>query len=145
MLHIYFGDRDDEVYNPPAYFLNQYEDGWITSELSKRMILDVDKSEVISARVIESPVLGAITPRELSGGVKTLILMAYDESEFVFNASSCGDNCAKWIIEIAKNKELTITLHHIMHFEGDFEAVILNENKTVRNVSEYVTTAVNYV
>ena len=100
MLYIYFGDREDEVYNPPAYFLNQYEDEWITSELGRAMIKDIDKSEVIGARVIDSPVLGGITPRELSGGVKTLLLMAYDKSGFVFNASSCGDNCAKWLMKI---------------------------------------------
>ena len=40
------------------------------------MIRDIDKSTVISAHVIESPVLGGITPKDLSGGVKTLILIA---------------------------------------------------------------------
>lgn len=58
------------------------------------MILDVDKSSVISAHVIESPVLGAITPKVLSGGVKVLILMLKDNS-FVYNLSNCGDNYAK--------------------------------------------------
>lgn len=29
----------------------------------------------------------------------TLMLMAFDESGKVFNASACGDNCAKWILE----------------------------------------------
>ena len=42
MLYIYFGDREDEVYNPPMYFLNQYEDAWITSELGMAMIKDVE-------------------------------------------------------------------------------------------------------
>ena len=37
------------------------------------MIKDVDKSDVIGPQVIDSPVLGGISPRELSGGVKTLI------------------------------------------------------------------------
>lgn len=145
MLKIYFGDMENEVYNPPTYFLNQYADEWITSELSKEMILDVDKSTVISARVIDSPVLGAITPRELSGGVKTLILMAYDKSNYVFNASACGDNCAKWIQEIAREKDLTITLHHIMHFEGAFEAEILNEGNMVHSIREYVLSAAKYI
>lgn len=145
MLKIYFGDMENEVYNPPVYFLNQYTDEWITSELSQKMIRDVDKSTVLSARVIDSPVLGAITPRELSGGVKTLILMACDDSSYIFNASSCGDNCAKWILEIAKTKDLTITLHHIMHFEGDFEAEILNEGKIVHGKKEYVLAAVKYI
>ena len=145
MLKIHFGDLENEVYSPPTYFLNQYEDEWITTELSQKMILDVDQSKVVSTRIIDSPALGAITPRELSGGVKTLILMAYDNSDFIFNASSCGDNCAKWIQEIAKDKDLTITLHHVMHFEGDFKALILNENKMVNSVEDYVLTAVKYV
>jgi len=145
MLKIYIGDLENEVYNPPAYFINQYEDDWIVTDLSKKMISDVDRSDVISERIIDSPYLGAITPRELSGGVKTLILMAYDDSGYVFNASSCGDNCSKWIKEIAKEKDLTITLHHVMHFEGDFEAEILNENKIVNSVKEYVMTAVKYI
>lgn len=49
--------------------------------------------------MIDSPVRGPISTKELSGGVKTLMLMAFDESGKVFNASACGDNCAKWILE----------------------------------------------
>ena len=41
------------------------------------MIKDVDKSNVIGPRVIDSPVLGGISPRELSGGVKTLLQMPF--------------------------------------------------------------------
>ncbi len=145
MLKIWFGDRKNEIYNPPVFFINQYENEWITKELSREMIRDVDQSEVVSERVIDSPFLGPITPRELSGGVKTLMLMAYDDSGYVFNASACGDNCAKWIQRIAKEKDLTITLHHIMHFDGDFEAMIMNEEKEVLSVEEYVLTAVNYI
>ena len=40
------------IYHPPTYFDNQYEDEWITNELSIRMIKDVDKSEVISSHLI---------------------------------------------------------------------------------------------
>lgn len=67
------------------------------------MIQDVDNSSVVSAHVIESPVLGAITPQSLSGSVKVLILMLKDDS-FIYNLSSCGNNCAKWVLEIAEKK-----------------------------------------
>ena len=97
MLNIYFGDMEEAIYNPAVYFKNTYQDSWITNERSKAMIKDVDKSTVIAPRIIESPVLGAITPRELSGGVKTLILIDQVPNK-VFNASTCGDNCAKhWL------------------------------------------------
>lgn len=145
MLHIYFGDVDGEVYNPSRYFINQYEDEWITNDLSKKMIQDVDQSEVVSARIIDSPVLGPITPRELSGGVKTLILMAFDDSGKIFNASACGDNCAKWILKIAEKKELTIALHNIMDFgRGPFQIHILNSDKVVTDGRSYVIEAVRF-
>ncbi len=67
------------------------------------MILDVDRSTVLEPRLIDSPVLGAISPRELSGGVKTLILMAKDDTGKVFNTSACGDNCARWILEMTSS------------------------------------------
>ena len=73
MLSVYYGDMPEAIYNPALFFKNSYSDDWITEELSKEMIRDVDKSEVIGPRIIDSPVLGGITPRELSGGGKTLI------------------------------------------------------------------------
>lgn len=99
MLSIYLGELNDAIYHPPTYFDNRYEDEWITAPLSVDMIKDIDKSEVKSARLIDSPVLGSISVKELSGGVKTLILMAFDESGRIFNASACGDNCAKWSVQ----------------------------------------------
>ena len=41
---------------------------------------NVDRSRVISEQLIESPVLGMITPVQLSRGVKTLILIANDKN-----------------------------------------------------------------
>ena len=102
MLSIYLGEMDQAIYYPPVYFDNQYEDEWITDKLSMEMIKDVDKSEVIGPHLIESPVLGPISVKEISGAVKTLMLMIFDQSGRIFNASVCGDNCAKWILKIGK-------------------------------------------
>ena len=121
----------------PYYFENLYEDEWIEDDFVKEMIKDVDKSTVISAHVIESPVFGAITPQGLSGGVKVLILMLKDDS-FVYNMSNCGNSCAKWILKIAEQKDLTVYLQHILRFEGSFEIQIMNTGKIVHNTQEYV-------
>ena len=145
MLNVYLGNMPEAVYNTAVFFENDYEDEWILDPLVKEMIQDVDHSSVIDSGVIDSPVLGIIPPLSLSGGVKTLILMANDDTGRVFNASACGDNCAKWIQRIALTKDLTITLHHIMHFEGDFEAEILNDQTKVRSVEEYVLKAVSLI
>ena len=145
MLNIYFGDMKDVIYDTNTYFLNRYKDSWIIKPLSKEMILDVDKSEVVSESLIKSPVLGMITPAELSGGVKTLILMANDKSH-IYNASTCGDNCAKWILHIAKDRKLAINLRHLMNFgTGNFKAKILNTGKIVRNMDELLDEAGDFV
>lgn len=145
MLSIYWGDMPEAIYNTSVYFQNQYVDRWITSELSKQMIRDIDHSEVISAHLIESPVLGSIPPTQLSGGVKTLILMAYD-NKHIFNASTCGDNCAKWILAIGKEKKLVINLRHLMDFgQEPFKIKVLNTNRIVRNMDELVAEAGQFV
>lgn len=146
MLKIYLGDMANSIYHPPTYFDNRYEDEWIVADLAREMIEDIDHSIVISSYLIQSPVLGPISTRELSGGVKTLILMAFDQSDKVFNASACGNNCAKWILEIAKRKDLTINLRHIMEFgDENFEIEILNTGDIVHNMKEFVSIAGEYV
>ena len=102
------------------------------------MIKDVDRSEVISASAIQSPVLGTITPLQLSGGVKTLMLIRFDRSH-VFNASTCGDNCAKWILEMAKTRKIVINLYHVMNFGRDnFKIKVLNSGNIAYNMRELI-------
>ena len=146
MLSVYLGQMDQAIYHPPTYFDNQYEDAWVIDKLSVEMIKEVDHSEVVSPYLVKSPVLGPIPVKEISGGVKTLILMAFDHTGKVFNASACGDNCAKWILKIGKEKDLTIKLRHIMDFgEDDFEIRILNTGDIVHNMEQFVRIAGRYV
>ena len=129
MLNVYFGDMPGAIFNTAVYFKNTYRDSWITNPLSVQMIKDVDKSDVVSESVIESPVLGSITPLALSGGVKTLMLVNFDRKH-VFNASTCGDNCAKWLLKIAEKRRVVINLHHVMDFgKGPFKIKVLNNGK----------------
>ena len=133
MLSIYYGDleQEDYIFDPDTFFNNSYEDEWITDPLSVCMINDVDGSEVIGAHLIESPYLGPIPPERLSGGVKTLILINND-SNHVFNASACGDNCAKWLLEIGKNKDVTVRLGYFMDFgQDELQIRVVNTGKTI--------------
>ena len=128
MLRIYYGDLESEkyIFNSDAFFNNTYEDEWITDPMSKQMIRDIDGSEVIGPRLIDSPFLGTIPTERLSGGVKTLMLMMFD-SDHIFNASACGDNCAHWILKIGQEKDLTVRLGYLMNFGKDrFDIEIVN-------------------
>ena len=107
MLNIFFGDMPEAIYNTEVYFQNVYDDDWLKDDFAARVIKKVDRSEVLDAQAIKSPVLGIIAPERLSGGTKTLLLIK-NMPDKVFNASTCGDNCARFILEIAKDREVTI-------------------------------------
>ena len=144
MLKIFFGDMPKAIYNTEIYFKNTYKEKWLLDPLTQEMIKSIDHSVVVGERVIDSPYLGMIPPTSLSGGVKTLILIQ-NEPKTVFNASTCGDNCAKWLLTLAKDRDITINLNHIMDFGGDFEVYILNEKKIVSNMHDLVLIAGKYV
>ena len=140
MLKIYYGDINSEkyIFNPDAFFNNSYEDEWITDPLSVQMIKDIDGSDVVGPRLIDSPFLGAIPTERISRGVKSLILMNHD-SDHIFNASACGDNCAPWILRIGQMKDLTIRLGYLMDFgKEDFEIEIANLHKIVHSMRELI-------
>ncbi len=147
MLNVYFGEMKDSVFNTSLYFNNTYMDNWLEDEFAKKIIKDIDKAEVISNRAIDSKVLGVIPVTQLSGGTKTLLLI-YNNREKVFNTSTCGDNCAKWILKIAKKKkeDVTINLRHLMNFGNEsFEIKILNTGDVVHNMGELVSIAGRFV
>ncbi len=110
------------------------------------MIRDVDRSKVVGPQVIESPVLGMITPLQLSGGVKTLLLIANDRmGKHVFNASTCGDNCAKWLFNLAEKRKVVVNLRHLMDFgDESFKLRVLNNNRIVRNMAERIDATGSY-
>ena len=145
MLNIYFGDMPESIYNTNVYFNNTYKDRWITTPFSKEVIKAVDQSEVIDEKTILSPVFGNMSPKKLSGGVKTILLIAYDKTK-IFNASTCGDNCAAWILKMAEKKKIVINLRHLMDFgKGEFKIKVLNTGKIVKNMGELVLEAGEFV
>lgn len=140
MLNIYYGDMPEAIFNTSVYFDNTYYDSWLEDEFARKMIKSVDKAIVLSGQAVDSKALGVIPATKISGGLKTLLLI-YNEPGKVFNASTCGDNCAKWILKIADkaDRDITINLHHIMDFgDGKFEIRILNNNVIVHDMRELV-------
>ena len=145
MLNIYFGEMPEAIFDTSTYFRHAYKDKWITDPMTVEIIRDVDNSEVVGNNLIQSPVLGPISPAQLSGGAKTLILI-YKDSGKVFNASKCGDNCAKWLLKMAEKKKKLINLHHIMDFgDGEFKIKVVNNGKIAANMKELILLAGEYV
>lgn len=145
MLNIFFGDMENVIFNTSVFFDNTYQDSWFQDDFTKRVIKDIDKGEILGPNCVTTKILGPIPPTKIAGGTKTILLMKFDNNH-IFNASTCGDNCAKWILKIAKDKDLTINLRHIMNFgKKDFTAKILNNGKIITTQEEYVEQAVMYL
>ena len=145
MLTICYGDMDDVVYNTAVFFKFNYQPDWLEDPLVQQMILDVDGSRVLGNGAVDSPVLGVIAPVTLSGGVKTLILID-KVPERVFSASNCGDNCAKWLLRIGTQKDVTVNLRHIMDFgDGPFEVLVAYTWEVATSMDDLVPVAGRYV
>ena len=145
MLHIKFGEMDNVNYGP-SWFKANYHPEWLKDPFVQDMILGVDKSKYVDGLVIDSPVLGPIPPERLSGGIQTLI-MIYERPDLVFDATSCGENCSKWLLEIGKQKDVMVNLNYLMKFDkcDNIEVYIENENRLINSYEEYIFTAVKYV
>ena len=144
MLNIYFGEMPGAIYNTAAYFKNTYQGDWITTDFAREVIKGVDRAEVIDKHLIKSPMLGMVSPVELSGGTKTLLLIE-NYPNMVFNASTCGDNCARYILEIAKERDVTINLYHIMRFGKRFKVKVLNDGAVVDSMEQLILHAAKYI
>ena len=143
MLHIRFGDMDRVAYGP-RWFKYNYDIRWCQDPFVRKMIEEVDKTRYIDGYIFESPVLGPIPPEKLSGGVKTLI-MIYEMPDKVFDATSCGENCAHMLLEIGKRKDVTVNLRYFMPMKGlePFELTIDNIGTIVKNNRDYTLCALD--
>ena len=145
MLRIIYGMVQNAIYNTSQYFNNTYLDCWIMDDFARKIIKGIDRAEVLSAQAVDSHALGVIPVTQLSGGTKTLLLIL-NEPDKLFNASTCGDNCAPFILQIARrlNRDVTINLHHVMDFgKGKFEIEIVNTGTVVHTMKELVLASVD--
>ena len=69
-----------------------------------------------------------------------LTLSIYERPDLIFDATSCGDNCAKWLVEIGRKKDVTVNLNYTMSFENvpNFKAIIENIDKTFLDEREFM-------
>ena len=146
MLKIIYGNVPNSIYHTNVYFKNMYEPEWLETDLAKAIIRDIDRSEVVNGNCILSPIFGQIPPERLAGGTKTLLLIL-NEPERIFNASTCGDNCAKWLLEIGRQMDVTINLRHMMSFghRESFDILVVNGGEEVHTMRELIPIAHKYL
>ena len=110
---------DGVIYNTSVFFNNVYSAEWLEDPFAQKII----------------------PPEKLSSGTKTLLLMHF-MPENIYNASNCGDNCARWILAIGKAQDVTVNLYHLMNFgERRFTIHVANTDEVVHSMDELVLVA----
>lgn len=143
MLNILITEHPgDNVYNVITYLFNdEYQFDWIETQFARDLIADIDKSTVINGKLIDSPFLGKISPLEIAGGTKRVLLaMFYEFPENTYlSVTNCGDNCAKWLQRVGAEKDVNLQTEVLMLFEDSEHWPIRVENsgKVVYNYQEY--------
>jgi hypothetical protein len=142
MLTVFFGFRNDAVIKPDDFFNVLCEPDWLEDPLVRQMVLDIDKTEIISANLAISPVFGPISPKQLSGGVKALILM-YKYPGYICNGYSMGNNCYDWVVKISHvcdcyvTIETTVLIGNRSIDQSPFDAFVENNGHKINTIAEY--------
>lgn len=146
MLTVWFGHDWEANIKHERLFNNCFIDEWLNNELVKKMIKDIDKSEVLSPYCIESPYLGQIAPERLSGGVKGLMLMMF-EDDFYTDLIIFGENCCKWLALISKMKDVKCSMSGSgLFFRGidSIDGYCENNGKRFTSHSEWMDVMTEY-
>lgn len=133
MLKVTFKDPGNSVRDTPQVFMNNYSSEWLHDQRVQQIIKEINHATVRGDKIIGQ--YSEIEPERLSHGVQALILML--KTDRIIWGTACGDNCAKWIVEISKKKDITICLSHIMKFSWDFDAMCLDNDMSIHTLDDY--------
>lgn len=132
----------EHIGNVSEYFKFEYEPEWLEDEFVRRIIKEIDNTEVRSDGTLFSHRLGPIIYTQLSTGCKALILI--HKTDIKINGDRMGDNCVPLLLEICERKDVEIALHHLMQFPDNFKALVLNSNKIITSHYEFLTEYLEY-
>lgn len=120
------------------YFNRHKKKEWFNREDVKQIIKGIDNTIAVKDEYLESPVYGGMSPDRLSTGCKATILLAVLDNPHIYG-TRCGNNCVPYILDIARNKDIAMTLHHCMEFPvSGFEAYIVEKDVIVNTRKDFI-------
>lgn len=132
------------VFNPEAWFDDEFGEEYIVGDIERQMIKDIDKCEVISKNNVVHEWLGSMSPFDLSGTVKTLILVKNDPAH-IFNGSFMGDLAVPWLLDIGRTCDRIVRFGYLPKFEEPFEIRIENDGRIVSTWQDLLWTSVKFL
>lgn len=126
-----------------GFFDGFVEDDWMANDWAKQVIKEIDKSDLVAPKVVESPILGQIPYTWISGGAKLLIMMNM-ESDIVYDGDNLGDNCWPLLMQLGRDKDIAISLSYSPSFEWQFGCKIINID-TGHEIVDYKDFMINHI
>jgi hypothetical protein len=136
MIKVLFGkELPHTLSDVDVYFKNTYDFDWFEDDIVKQMVKEIDDSELVGNCLV-SPYLGNTSPENMSGGVKALILLLKDDSEFRINLTFLGRNCQKWLSYITSIKDIEVSMTGVdLTMRGyPIEGICLNDGSEIKIV-----------
>ncbi len=105
--------------SPSTTFDYEYEPEWFEDPFVSEIISDIDDIIEVNGVSLKHKVFGYITPKELSGGSKTLILIYKGGLEpfEMIKASNMGPNCYKYLMRIVQEIDVTLLFNYTIPIE----------------------------
>lgn len=142
MLHIRYAARDrlikeyDMVQYHDTHFQALFEESWLQEDWAQRAVREIDHIPVEKS-IHQALFDRGITYYQLSGGIKTLLLVRHMSGLFEFE--HMGYNCYTYLMEIADMQEVYMGMDY-PHAEFDDE-VIKSRQIEIINTGTIVTNA----
>lgn len=144
MLNIFFGSVNsltaplEYVAHIDPWFDTWFNPDWMKDGWAKRVLKEIDDSELINPRSIYNRTLGDLGIKDISGGSKQLI-MAKALPGVVYNGNNFGDNCWPLLLELSKTVAIQMDLfyHPKFNWVDGVEVRIINTGKIVHNFKEF--------
>lgn len=125
MLKVWIGIPEEDsfkgqkVNDPDLFFKRRVKDlSFMDSDFSHRVVKELSRvSEVLSCVTLRTKHNSLISPMQLSSGAKNVLIMKYFDC--ACNMTWCGENCEKFVEEIADEKDLIVfsTRYYIPYLE----------------------------
>lgn len=128
--------REDCIRNIDEFFNKHYNKSWLEEDFSRRVLSEIDSTLIQDGHLVNT-VYGEVGVEDLSLSCKALLLLNFSENANVY-VSNCSNDCSSFILELSKNRDITITLHSLMEFKEDFEGVFLDIGEAFSTKKEYV-------
>lgn len=129
-----------------ATFFNLFDTSYLKDSRVKYIIKEVDKGEVEGRSIYIPEIDEVISPYDLSGGAKNLILPVimekeYPEQKYFISSSNLGNNCVNTLCELSKNMTIGLSLVTPLRIQDihykTYDFYNIDYDKPIKSFNEY--------